>query len=373
MNKTNSKFKQISIEDIDYPLPVLKDSYRVRTRAIATWLNDWIENDLKNNKISVGDLLPSKMELAYLIGCSVGTIQVALRFLEDKNRVQSIQRIGTFICDSNSVKFRKLTTKRETAIEKIKSYIQKNDLPVGHVFPPIRNVAKIVGYSYNTALSALEYLCDNNIMERNINKISGRITWKVKSKDFEVNIAEQITLTEKIYNELKEYIQNNFNVGDRLPAHEQLAKLFNTSSASIFAARKTLIKEGILLAKRGDYGTYILRKPNEMPNEKLESSIFASAKETSLYFYEKAQNMLKKEIAENYPIGTKLPSVNEFSEKFEISPNAVRRGLQKLGKEGYVVFVKGRYGGSFVIDTPQIQEQGFKWLSVNPSYVKTLN
>ena len=39
-------------------------------------------------------------------------------------------------------------------------------------------------------------------------------------------------------------------------------------------------------------------------------------------------------------------------------------------EEGYLVFSRGRYGGTFVIDIPEIESQTFKWLAVNPQYAK---
>ena len=145
----------------------------------------------------------------------------------------------------------------------------------------------------------------------------------------------------------------------------------SVSIKTIHDALKTLIDEGILLARRGRYGTTVLRMPNDnsIP-EKKETSIFAPAPDTAFYYYEKTQNHIKKMIAENYEIGSKLPSITELSKQLDLSPNTIRKAFHNLAREGYLAFSRGRYGGTFVIDIPETDEQAFKWLAVNPKYAE---
>ena len=75
-------------------------------------------------------------------------------------------------------------------------------------------------------------------------------------------------------------------------------------------------------------------------------------------------------IANEYNIGDKLPSIMELSNMLDLSPNTIRKAFHNLAKEGYLVFSRGRYGGTFVIDIPEIEAQTFKWLAVNPQYAK---
>ena len=76
-------------------------------------------------------------------------------------------------------------------------------------------------------------------------------------------------------------------------------------------------------------------------------------------------------IANDYDIGEKLPSIKELSKQLDLSPNTIRKAFHNLAQEGYLVFSRGRYGGTFVIDIPDIETpQAFKWLAVNPQYVK---
>ncbi|MPN39786.1 hypothetical protein SDC9_187318 [bioreactor metagenome] len=115
-----------------------------------------------------------------------------------------------------------------------------------------------------------------------------------------------------------------------------------------------------------------------MPNEsdffpKKETSIFASAQETAFYNYEKTQNHIKALIAQNYQIGSKLPSIVQLSKELDLSPNTIRKAFNNLAKDGYLRFERGRYGGTFVMDIPETSSPAFKWLAVSPKYVQVYN
>ena len=116
-----NKLKQISINDISLALPDLKNTDKSKAAAISEWIINWIKSDLKTGKIKVHNLLPTKADFAFMLGVSIGTVQNALRFVEDAGYVESKQCIGTIVKDRNSVSdIRKLTSKREIAIEEIK-------------------------------------------------------------------------------------------------------------------------------------------------------------------------------------------------------------------------------------------------------------
>ena len=90
------------------------------------------------------------------------------------------------------------------------------------------------------------------------------------------------TLVSKVEKDLKKYIVENLSVGDKMPVHSFLAEELGVSIKTVHDALKLLIDEGILLARRGRYGTVITRMPNEMSVEqRRETSIFAPAKEQS--------------------------------------------------------------------------------------------
>ncbi len=370
-NSKKSNLHQIKISDIKIDLPDLKNSKEPKAIAIGKWLMNWIDED-KN--LQPNYLLPSKPELAYLLGVSIGTIQNSLRYIEDLGYVESKQCIGTIIRDKNNecTSFRKLTSKREIAINTIKKYILEKKFSCGDFLPSSRTIASQIGYSSNTTRLALENLGTLGIIEHKF-KSSNETGWQIKSLDFSINENndENETLVKKVEADLKKYINENLHIGDKIPAHAELSEILSVSIKTIHDALKTLIDGGILLARRGRYGTTVLKMPNNNKiSEKRETSIFAPAPDTAFYYYEKTQNYIKKMIAENYEIGAKLPSITEFSKQLDLSPNTIRKAFHNLAKEGYLAFSRGRYGGTFVIDIPETDEQTFKWLAVNPKYAE---
>jgi DNA-binding GntR family transcriptional regulator len=173
-----------------------------------------------------------------------------------------------------------------------------------------------------------------------------------------------------VVKDLENYISNNLKAGDKIPPHSELAQKLKASLKTVHDALKILADRGILLPRRGKYGTTVIKIPNDKTlSVKPEMSIFAPAKDTAFYHYEKTQNKIKRMIAEEYDIGEKLPSIIEMSKMLDLSPNTIRKAFHNLAKEGYLVFSRGRYGGTFIIDIPEIEQQTFKWLAVNPQYV----
>ena len=365
---TKSSLKQVEIEDINNNLPDLKNIKESKAVAIGKWLTNVIDS---NKKVKPNTLLPAKPDLAYMLGVSIGTIQNALRYIEDLGYVESKQCIGTVVRDKNGQGLmRKLTSKREMAIDSIKKYIKNKGYGINSVLPSIRVISKNIDCSANTTRLALEYLGTRGILEHKF-KNSDEMGWVVKSTDFslENTVEGSNTLVKKVENDLKSYITDNLKTGDKIPAHEQLSKKLSVSIKTIHDALKTLIDDGILLARRGRYGTTVLKMPNDNSvSMKKETSIFAPAPETAFYYYEKTQNNIKRMIAENYEIGQKLPSIQELSAQMDLSPNTIRKAVHNLAKDGYLAFSRGRYGGTFVIDIPEMQEETYKWLAVNPKY-----
>ena len=320
--------KMINIKEFGIDLPDLKNITESKALVIGKWLENRIKEDLAAKKINVSSLLPTKSEFAYLLGVSVGTMQNAFRYLEDINLVESKQCIGTLIKDEKSSSVRKLTSKREIAIELVKKYIFDKNIKINSALPSSRKIASALGFSANTVRLAMEYLCTQGILEHKF-KNSKETGWVLSNKDFEFSsVDSNETLVNKIETDLKKYITENHKVGDKMPVHSVLAEKLGVSIKTIHDSLKILIDEGILLARRGRYGTVIIRMPNEMAVEqRRETSIFAPAKETAFYYYERTQNNIKKMIAENYQIGSKLPSINELSKQMDLSPNTIRKAI----------------------------------------------
>ena len=369
---------RLDVSSLPSKLPEFKKSGVTKDILIASWLENWIREDLNAGKIKPNQLLPKKEDIAAYLGISTGTIQNAIRYVEDAGYVESKQRIGTMIKDQN-VKtniLRKQSSKRDGAINAIKKLILDKKFKVGENLPSSREISKILGSAPNTTRLALEYLSSAGIVKAMGNR-GNKANWVLaKIPDMEksaktVDIKTD-TLVNQVERDLKNYIQNNFNKGDRLPAHMELSSVLKVSIKTIHDAIKTLIKEGILSAKRGRYGTTILRLPDEKAEVRPEDMIFAPAQDAVFYNYEKIERHIKDMIAEKYSIGQKLPSMSELAKQLDVSGNTIRKALQNLAKECIVEFARGKYGGTFIVNMPKAENKQpkFTWLSVNKEHIK---
>lgn len=377
-----SELKRIEINELPKEIPNFKNSFEPKDSMIKKWLSDWIVSAFKSGKIKENSLLPRKADLAYYLGVSVGTIQNAIRSVEDTGLLESKQRIGTVVRNFESTNpiVRKSTSKRERVIAHIKRLIIDSKYKLNQPMPSARQLSALIGYSTNTTRLALEYLCSVGILEakpfrtNESNWILKRIPELTEEEDNlykETDISH--TLVAQVENDLKEYIKMNHKVGDRLPAHFELSEILKVSVKTVHDAMKGLIDEGILLARRGRYGTTILKMPGQnLLQPAIETSIFAKAEDAAIYSYQKMENKIKNYIKNNFEIGDKLPSMDALSKEFDVSSNTIRKALQNLSKAGFVHFSRGRYGGTFVTDLPQDEEkQAFRWLAVDPGYTIT--
>lgn len=362
VNYKKNNLRKLKVSDIELPLPDLRNTNK--SGAIADWVIQWLETTGIKNA-----LLPTKGEFAYTFGVSLGTIQNVFKILEDKNYIYLKQRIGAIIADSSKTNLRKQTSKTDVAVEKIKEYVISSGINLGEKLPSARKFAKLTGIPLNTVRLAVNKLICSGIFKLMENVVV------LNNKDIktEKTVLSE-TLVDKVKNDLKHYISENFKIGEKLPPHGELAERFKVSIKTIHNSIKLLEKEEMLLSRRGTYGTIVINTSmNSAFEPKREMSIFASAQDTAFYHYQKTQNKIKRIISENYSIGSKLPSIKEFSEQLDLSPNTIRKALHNLSDEGILRFARGRYGGTFVIDMPDVEEQTFRWLAVNPRFAKTAN
>ena len=367
-----NKLEKISIDFFKNDLPDLKNITESKAAAIGKWLSNTIIKGISDNKIKNGQLLPSKAEFAYNLGVSIGTIQNALKYCEDTGCIEAKPCVGTVVKDKNKplIFNQKTYSKRDKIIFEIKNYIKSNNFRAGDAIPAPKIIAQSLNYPVNSVRLGMENLCSTGILEH-VYRNSGRQTgWHLISDDFstENNLPEVKTLVDKTLNEIKNYITQNCKRGEKIYSHAEFAKIFNASVSTVHTAYNILCKEGILKTRRGQYGTIVLKMPNEKYDVKPEMSIFAPASEAVNYYYEKIQTQIKKMISQNYEIGDKLPAISELAKTFEISSNTVRKALVKISEEGYIKSLRGRYGGTIVTDIPETENQSFCWLAVNPKY-----
>ena len=318
-----------------------------KVNKISEWLINWIKKSLDENKIKPYDYLPQKSELAFHIGVSLGTMQNVYRIVEDKGLIESRQKIGSYIKDYKSESIEKLTSKREAAAEYIKRYIVENNYKTGDKFTSTRNLAKELAIPFATIRVAFDILISNGIIEKKDRY------FVIKSLDFDIDNIEPQTLVNKIAEHINLYIKKNLKQGSKLPSNNTLADMFNVSVKTIHDAIKILTVAGIVKTKRGYYGTIVVGKQDES---------------NDMYFYEQVEQSIKKYIAENCKVGTKLPSIKNFAEVFNVSAKTIKNALDNLANDGYINFVRGRYGGTFVIELPTVYEQGYTWLALSPEF-----
>ncbi|MFA6988597.1 MAG: GntR family transcriptional regulator [Candidatus Gastranaerophilaceae bacterium] len=375
-----AELRRIEISELPKKLPNFRNSNMTKDMMIAEWLETWIKSDLEKGKIDNQSLLPRKNDLATYFGISIGTVQNAIRYIEDKGIVESKQRIGTLISNMNksSMQLRKQTSKREQAIIALKKIIIENKYKIDTALPSSRELAKIIGSASNTTRLALEHLASNGVIEskgcrgNKANWILRQYPQLTETETVSTNEISTDTLVDQVERDLKNYLNQTHKVGDKIPAHFELSQILKVSIKTVHDAMKRLIKAGIIRAKRGRYGTTLQRAPLGSPlDPKPEHSIFASAAEASVYNYEKVETHLKLLIQKNYKIGDKLPSMSDLAGELNVSSNTVRKALQRLARELIVDFSRGRYGGTFVTKMPKVEESTtFTWLSVNPEHLR---
>lgn len=365
--------RRIEIKEFPKNVPDYKTSPVSKDILTEKWLTDWIRSGLKDKTLKVNELLPIKAKIAYYLGVSVGTVQSALRYMEDKGIVESKQRVGTYIKEmsKNATIPEKLTSKRDINIEQIKNMMIDKKMKKGDKLPSIRTLAQKFSISTNTARLAIENLVMKGFLSNVVKeKESFFVIEKLPAEKKDLNIDVK-TLSEKIEEKIIEFIRNDFSVGDKFLTHHELAKKFSVSVKTTHDAVKSLIKRGYLVSLRGQYGTIVVKtSEKQVLQPKPETTIFASANQAALYRYEKIKNQLKQIIFQEYDLGSKLPSMQDLSKDLDVSTSTIKKALHSLAKEGYIGFSRGRYGGSFVINIPENQDaNAFRWLAVSKKYV----
>ncbi len=380
-SQKNNDLKKIDFQTLPKKIPDFKNTFESKDNIVKKWLIDWINSILKSNENNINLLLPSKKIIAKHLGVSIGTIQSAIRYIEDLGYVESKQKIGTVIKTSSSPIFRKLTSKRDLTINYIRRYIKEHNLKSGDVLPDLDFIIKVLNISKNTLRLALNFMVESNELKQTKTNISINYIVSNVQNPKEYNTNESITLVDKLYYDIKNYIKTNYKTGDKLPSNSELGQMFNTSIKTINDVCKKLEVENIICAKRGKYGTIVIYNENNQHsniNSKPEEYIFASSLDAQFYYYQKIEKNVLKLIQNQYSLGDKLPSIYELAKSFDVSTNTIRKALNNLNKKGIVQFLRGRYGGTFVssildetyydLNTSQKNGEAYKWLSLNPEY-----
>ena len=319
---------------------------------IVNWLSNWINLSLDCGKIEPYDFLPTKGDLAFHIGVSLGTMQNVFRKIEDLGYIESKQKIGSYIKNRKKEgKINKLTSKRELAIEVVKKYISENNYQKGDKLISSRKISEYTGIPPTTIQLAIKNLVEQDILTKKEN------SFFINQVAYKITPLKMKTLVEKTAEEIKNYVSKNFQVGEKIPSNKELTKIFGVSIKTIHDSIKLLNKEGFVFSRRGKYGTiYINSENNVFSNE--------------LYKYEKIEQKLRLYIFENCKSGDKLPSIKDFAAEYKTSEKTIKKALDNLLEDGFIAFSRGRYGGTFVLDIPQNPNEAYKWLAISSDYMQ---
>ena len=386
-NVSKADLQRVSVTQLPKDIPNFQAANTSKDGLIATWLKRWIETSIANDSLTEDNLLPRKADIAQYLGVSVGTVQNAIRFVEDEGYVESKQRIGTLVRNpqSDGQRMRKQTSKRDQAYIAIKQMIIDSGLQAGQLLPSAREIAKHIGSAPNTTRLALELLSSEGTLQ-NLGSRGNKANWALRElpiidADQGVNAIESETLIDQLERDLKRLLAEQYDVNEKLPSHLVLSKQLRVSIKTVHDAMRRLAEQGIIASKRGRYGTYMLRKPDtskvyEPSGDK--QSLFVPAEQqpsiitSKFYNYERVEASLKARIANQHTIGDRLPTMSQLAEDLDVSSNTIRKALQNLAEEGYVRFARGRFGGTFVEKLPEkieanSSDKPFNWLSVNPA------
>ena len=379
MSKTISEQRKISVSELPAEIPDFSALYEPKDSVIKKWIINWIKSAIIKKEIKENDLMPNKADISKHLGVSIGTVQNAIRYVEDEGYLKSKQKLGTMIsCATNPINSKnKCTSKRDKAVLAIKKAILQKNYKIGKPIPSTRKMSDFLGISQNTTRLAYEYLCAEGLLE-SMQMRANDSNWYLKKmpvisavdiKSIENMSAD--TLVDKITQSLKYYLHDNFKLGDKIPSHEELAENLKVSIKTINDCIKSLNKEGIVISRRGRYGSILSQNPLNPVYEPLkENSIFAKAQDAAFYSYQKIKTQITDLINNSYNAGEKLPSMLELSAKYDVSTNTIRKALISLEQDGIVTFGRGRFGGTFIIEKPSNSEkQQYQWISINPDYI----
>lgn len=379
-NVSKATLTRIEINTLPKEKPDFKAPGATKDGLVTDYLTHFIVAGLKKGTLTELSLLPRKQDIAKHLGVSVGTVQNAIRVIEDYGHVESKQRIGTIVRDASKAKasgrLRKQTSKRDRAVLAVKQFIINRRLDVGEPMPSAREIADAIGSAPNTTRLALEYLTHEGILH-SYGTRGNKANWEIKviptiDKNAETTVSSE-TLIDQVERDLKDLIAKNHPVSTKLPSHLDLADTLKVSIKTIHDAMKRLGQQGVVSSKRGRYGTFVLRTPGTDFVTSADKLFVPVDEQEIFYTYEKVEGYLKQLIKQDYKVGDKLPPMGDLSTQLEVSSNTIRKALQALGDQGLVRFARGRYGGTFVKKVPDVKasKKALNWVSVNPETMKS--
>ena len=326
-----------------------------KTALTLAWLEKFLTDGLDKGIIKPGALFPSKAEIAEHLGVGAGTVQIAVRVLEDKGYVKCKQRVGTVVCgveDSSSGVF-KQTTKRDVLIGNL--FDMMLTLGVGAKLPKIIEISKLFDVSTGTVKQALNFMCIRGFLTAKGSGTDLIIKKLPKEEDRPAKTETTVILVQKVADIFREHIKNDLKPGDRMPGTQHYAKKLNVSIKTVYDAMKMLNEEGLIKTYKGKYGSIVLSENGE------------NGDDGEFYRWQKLYAGILEKIKKDYSPGMSLPSIKKTAKMYNAGTKTVRRVYDKLIENGYAIH--GGFRQPPVVSEVEDHEGMFKWIAVNPGAV----
>ncbi len=371
--------KYLTLDDIKIEKPNFELTKNPKGQVIVSWMIEWIKHSIEHGIADFGDFIPSKNDLALFLNVSPATIQNSIRQVKNLGYFSSKQSLGTCINDfySNEIKLQDDLYYGNIAQCKIKKIVIDGKIKLNEPIASVRELSKLCDISQNTIRFALENLAQKGYLEK-IHIKGNKYNWIYK-KEFKLSKEEiskgiedeNFTLTHQLVDKIKNYIEKTYKQGDKILPNSAFCAMFGVSVKTINDAMKILNNKKIILSRRGRYGTIYLGKSENKKNEFISTGRKKPQNSQNYcYSWQKTLTHLKKHIVQNYETGDKIASIRELASILNVSPNTIRRALYDLFESKHLVSQRGKTGGIFIIEMPEIEQDAYRWLALNPKAVK---
>lgn len=374
--------KHLSTDDIKISKPDFDASKKVpKGQLVTQWLIEWVKHSLEFGIADIGDFIPTKEELAKFLDVSCATVQNSIRQVRDMGYFLSKQSIGTCIADFYSKDIKEHDDLCHSSITecKIKKIVLDDEIEIDKPIPSIQDLAFRTNISQNTIRFTLVNLAQKGYLEK-IHLKGNKHAWIYRKKfelskeEFQNGIQdENFTLTHQLVEKIQKYIEKTYKQGEKILPNLAFSRMFGVSIKTVNDAMKILNARKIVLSRRGRYGTVYLgghsAKKDFISSERKK----LNSGQNYVYSWQQALTHLKKYIVENYETGDKIAPIRELALILNVSPNTIRRALADLFQSGHLVSQRGKTGGIFIMEMPQIEGDSYRWLALNPDVITFKN
>lgn len=370
--------KHLTLEDIKISKPDFNASGKIpKGQMVTDWLISLVKYCLETGVADIGDFIPTKEELASFLDVSCATVQNSIRQVRDMGYFVSKQSIGTSIADiySNEIKTNDELCHSTITECKIKKIVLDENIKLNSPVPSISEFSQKTNISQNTIRFTLINLAQKGYLEK-VHLKGNKYSWIYK-KEFKLTETEikngiedeNFTLTHQLVEKIQKYIEKTYKNGEKILPNSSISRMFDVSIKTVNDAMKVLNARKIVLSRRGKYGTIYIGGQNSKMDFVSSERKRTIAPPNYSYSWQKALTHLKKYIVENYEAGDKIAPIRELATILNVSPNTIRRALEDLFQSGHLVSQRGKFGGIFIMEMPEIEGDSYRWLALNPDVI----